>query len=129
MSSIKKQSESSFEVGQFINKIRIGKCLSIQQLSVHVGISPTYLREVERGLRVPDDKFIRNLAKYCGCDENYIYHCMGKSPLIAREELEQNNILQETLKEIALARFPEQKKNEIYKLFYSMAKLALLTAK
>lgn len=121
--------ESLLEIGRYINEYRVRRKLSLQQLSVHVGVNPSYLREVERGEKFPDDEFIRNLSESCGLDENYIYSCLGKAPLIAREELEQHSLLQETLKEIGMSGFSEQKKEELYRRFYFMTKTALLNSK
>lgn len=126
---ISKQKDSLIEIGRYINEYRVHRKMSLQQLSVHVGVNPSYLRDVERGDKIPDDQFIRNLAEYCGLDENYIFSCLGKSPLIAREELEQHTLLQETLKEIGMSGFSEQKKEEIYRKFYFMSKTSLLNTK
>lgn len=121
--------ELLLEIGRYINEYRVHKKLSLQQLSVHVGVNPSYLREVERGEKVPDDQFIRNLSENCGLDENYIFSCLGKAPLIAREELEQHTLLQETLKAIGMSELSKQKKEEIYRKFYFIAKTSLLDAK
>lgn len=118
-----------FEIGKFINDLRVKKKLSLVQLSARVGVNPSYLREVECGKKVPDDQLIRNLAEYFGFDENYIYSCIGKVPLKAREELQRFAILQETLKEIGMSSLTEQEKEEIYNKFYSMAKTALINGK
>lgn len=126
---LSKHRESLLEIGRYINEYRVRRKFSLQQLSVRVGVNPSYLREVERGEKMPDDQFIRNLSEQCGLDENFIYNCLGKAPLIAREELEQHSILQETLKEIGMSDFSEQKKEEIYRRFYIITKTALLNTK
>lgn len=113
------------EIGRYLNNHRVKMNLSLQQMSVRAGTNPSYLREVERGERKPDDYFIRNLSKQFGLDENYIFGLLGKSPLIAREELDQHVILQEMLKEIGMSSFSEQKKQELYEMFYSLTKKAL----
>lgn len=118
--------ESLIEIGNYINDYRVKKKLSIQQMSVRVGVNPSYLREVERGVKIPDDYFIRNLSVQFGLDENYIFMLLGKPPLIAREELDQNAILQETLMQIGISSVSEQKKQELYQMFYSLTKKALV---
>lgn len=122
----KQDYKSLSEIGNYINDYRVKKKLSIQQMSVRVGVNPSYLREVERGEKVPDDYFIRNLSVQFGLDENYIFMLLGKPPLIAREELDHNAILQETLMEIGTSSFSEQKKQELYQMFYSLTKKALV---
>lgn len=116
------------EVGRYINEYRVRRKISLQQLSVRVGVNPSYLREVERGEKIPDDQFIRNISETCDLDENYIFSCLGKAPLIAREELEKHTVLQDTLKEIGMSQFSQEKKEEIYRKFYLIAKTALLNA-
>lgn len=125
----REHNEPLLKVGRYINDFRVQKKLSLQQLSVRVGVNPSYLREVERGEKVPDDQFIRNLSENYGLDENYIYSCLGKAPLLAREELDQHALLQETLKEIGMSTFSVKMKEEIYRQFYHIAKTTLLNAK
>ncbi|WP_434510193.1 helix-turn-helix domain-containing protein [Desulfitobacterium sp. AusDCA] len=114
------------EIGQYINDYRVRRKLSIQQMSVRVGVNPSYLREVERGEKIPDDYFIRNLSEQFGLDENYIFGLLGKTTLVAREELDQHALLQQILTEIGMSSFPEQKKQELYEMFYSLTKKALI---
>lgn len=126
---LSKNKESLLEIGRYINEYRVSRKLSLQQFSVRVGVSSSQLREVERGEKIPDDQFIRTLSEQCGLDENFIYKCLGKSPLVAREELEQHSLLQEILKEIRLSELSEQKREEIYRQFYTITKTALLNTK
>ncbi|HVJ49325.1 helix-turn-helix transcriptional regulator [Desulfitobacterium sp.] len=123
---LRKHQEPFIEIGQYIYKCRVNRKMSLQILSVRLGVNPSYLREVERGERVPDDKFIRSLTENCGLDENYIFSCLGKAPLIAREELDQYALLQDTLKEMGMSALSEQEKEEIYQNFNSIVKTALL---
>ncbi|AHF06574.1 helix-turn-helix domain-containing protein [Desulfitobacterium metallireducens] len=115
-----------FEIGRYINQCRVKRGVSLQHLSVRLGVNPSYLREVERGERVPSDEFIRSLTENCDLDENYIFSCLGKSPLIAREELDHHAILQETLKEIGMSELSEQQKEELYQKFSAIAESALI---
>ncbi|AHF07085.1 helix-turn-helix domain-containing protein [Desulfitobacterium metallireducens] len=126
---ISEHKEALQEIGRYISDYRGRRKLSLQHMGARVGVNPSYLRDVERGEKIPDDEFIRNLSENCGLDENYIYDCMGKAPLVAREELEHHSILQETLKEIGMSGFSEQIKEEIYRKFYFMAKMALVNIK
>lgn len=118
--------EMLIEIGRYINDYRVKRKLSIQQMSVRVGVNPSYLREVERGEKMPDDYFIRNLSEQFGLDENYIFGLLGRTPLVAREELDHHALLQQTLTEIGMSSFPEQKKQELYEMFYSLTKKALV---
>jgi transcriptional regulator with XRE-family HTH domain len=115
----KRNKEIYIEIGRYIHECRTRRKLSLQLLSVRLGVNPSYLREIELGERIPDDEFIRSLAENCQLDENYIYDRLGKSPLIAREELDHHSLLQETLKEIGMSSLSEEKKDEIYQSIHS----------
>lgn len=116
----KRNKEIYVEIGHYIHECRTRRKLSLQLLGVRLGVNPSYLREVERGERIPDDEFIRSLAENCQLDENYIYDRLGKAPLIAREELERHVHLQEMLKAIGMSSLSEQKKDEIYQRCYEI---------
>lgn len=110
----KESKEIYKEIGLYIHECRIRRKLSLQVLGVRLGVNPSYLGQVERGERVPDDDFIRNLSELCKFDENYLYDRLGKVPLIAREELERHVLLQEMLKKMGMSSLSEQKKDDIY---------------
>lgn len=113
------------EIGQYIHQCRSERGVSLLHLSVRLGVNPSYLREVERGERVPNDQFIRSLTEICNLDENYIFSLLGKAPLIAREELDHHSILQETLKVIGMSALSEQQKEELYQQFSIVVEAAL----
>lgn len=122
---LKQNKDIYIEIGRYVHDCRVRRNFSLQHLSMRLGVNPSYLREVERGERIPDDSFIRSLSANCSLDENYIYNCLGKAPLIAREEVDQHPILQDALKEIGMSSLSEQKKNEIYQEFYLLIKKEL----
>ena len=122
----KEKKEVLQEIGRYVNELRTRSNMSLAQLSARLGVNPSYLWEVERGIKIPSDEFIRNLSQFYNLDENSIFESLGKVPLIAREELEENVLLQEILKQIGQAKFSPQKKVEIYRKFYQMIKQDLL---
>jgi transcriptional regulator with XRE-family HTH domain len=104
-------------IGNLVAKLRAQSGLSMAQLSVRVGINPIYLSQVERGVRLPSDDIIRNLAEFFKLDENDLFDMAGRVPLAVREELEKQSMLQNLLKEMAKVKLDEQKKQEIYQEF------------
>lgn len=124
---VSKHKEILSEIGRYIHDCRVRRKLSLQHLSVRLGVNPSYLREIELGERLPDDEFIRSLSENCELDENYIFNSLGKVPLIAREELERQSLLQEILKEIGMSKLSEEQKEEIYRQFYLLTKNTLST--
>lgn len=114
------------EIGNFVAKLRAQKGLSMAQLAVRVGINPIYLSQVERGLRLPSDEVIQNIAEFFALDENDLFDMVGRVPLVVREELENQSILQNLLKE--MLKLDEQKKQEIYQEFFkSFQRIAFST--
>lgn len=108
---------SDCQIGELVMKLRVYRGLSIAQLAVRVGVNPSLLSEVERGLRLPNDEMVRNLAVYFSLDENTLFEIAGRVPLTIREELESQTMLQKVLKEITKVKLPEQRKQEIYHEF------------
>lgn len=108
------------EFGQYIAQLRANSGFSIAQLAARVGVNSAYFSQVERGMRIPTDDIIRNIAEFFKIDENLLFDMAGKVPLAAKEELENQKLLQTVLKEIAKIKLPENKKEEIYKEFFQV---------
>lgn len=106
-------------IGNLVAKLRIQSGFSMAQLAVRVGINPIYLSQVERGVRLPSDEIIRNLADFFKLDENDLFDMVGRVPLVVREELEKQSMLQSLLKEMVKVKLDEQKKQEIYQEFFN----------
>ncbi len=105
------------EIGNLVKKLRTQNGLSMAQLAVRVGINPIYLSQVERGVRLPSDEIIQNIADFFNLDENDLFDMAGRVPLVVREELEKQSMLQNLLKEMINVKLDEQKKQEIYQEF------------
>lgn len=108
---------SDCQIGELVMKLRVYRGLSIAQLAVRIGVNPTHLSEVERGIRLPNDEMVRSLAVYFSLDENTLFEIAGRVPLTIREELESQTMLQKVLKEITKVKLSEQRKQEIYHEF------------
>jgi transcriptional regulator with XRE-family HTH domain len=105
------------KIGDFIEERRQKNGLSRAQLAARIGVNPNYLQEVEQGNQIPHDKMIRNFAEYFKLDENILFEMAGRVPLVVREELESQTLLQSCLKEMAKSKVSEEKKQEIYQEF------------
>ncbi len=111
------------EAGEFLHERRAEKGLSLVQVGEIVGCSPTYLSELERGLKLPSDILISRFARFYKVDETELFHKYGKIPLPAIEELEKNTALQKTLLEINKNKnFTEEQKHELYDKLYDIYK-------
>ncbi|BAF60343.1 predicted transcriptional regulator [Pelotomaculum thermopropionicum SI] len=109
------------EAGEYLLQLRSKKGVSLAQLGEKVGVSANYLSEIERGLKVPSDLLIRELAGYYGTDENIIFKKYGKTPLAAIEEVNDNPTLQKTLTEIRRnKKLTDDQKQELYDKVYEL---------
>jgi transcriptional regulator with XRE-family HTH domain len=106
------------EFGRLIEELRVKRGLSRTRFAARIGINSTYLAQIEEGNRIPTDEMIRNFAKYFNVDEDKLFEIVGRVPLVAREELENQTLLQNVLKEIAKLKISEEKKQDIYKEFF-----------
>lgn len=111
-----------YAIGDLIAKLRTKSGLSIAKLAARVGVNAAYFAQVEQGTRIPSDEMIRNLAEYFKLDENMLFEMVGKVPLAAREELENQTLLQNVLKEITKIKISEQEKQDIYREFLQIVK-------
>jgi transcriptional regulator with XRE-family HTH domain len=112
-------------LGEFLLEIRTEKDLSLAQVCKPVGplgISTNYLSEIERGLKVPSDHIIREVAAVYGIDEAEIFYILDKVPLAAKEELERNKTLQRVLNEVSKSSLSDEQKTEVYEVMYKYFK-------
>lgn len=88
------------EAGEYLQDKRKKSGHSLAQVGEVIGCSPTYLSEIERGLKLPSDVLISRLARFYGIEETSLFHKYRKVPLPAIQEVEKYPGLQQTLLEI-----------------------------
>lgn len=115
-----KEKGAAKRLGRYVADRRAKSGLSLARLAVRIGVNPSFLSEVERGNKVPDDEFIRNFAAFFQIDENDLFEMLDRVPLMAREELENQTMLQKVLKELGGSKLSNRKKQEIYEQFYQI---------
>lgn len=108
------------QFGQYLYQLRAQRRLSLIQLGARLGINASYLSEIERGLKMPQDELVSRIAIFFGLDENGLFEMLGKVPLSVLQEIEQNLLLQATLKEMSESQFSRQRKQELYGEFYNL---------
>ena len=94
------QAIRQINVGEFLQQQRKAKRLTLAEVASAVGISPTYLSDIEHGRKLPSDIAIREIAEYYGIDEVDLFTQFGKIPLTVKDELRDNVWLQRTLTDI-----------------------------
>lgn len=65
-------------VGQKIKEMRLNKGLSIYKTARNLHISGNYLSAIERGIYIPSDQVIRNIAEYFDIEPSVIFKWYGK---------------------------------------------------
>jgi len=106
------------QFGEYLTKLRTEQEQSLSFVGKKIGVSSNYLSEIERGLKTPSDEVLRELAKYYDIPEHEIFDKIGRVPLQAREELEENEMLQRTLVQIRKKNLSEDKKQKLYEEVY-----------
>lgn len=111
------------EYGERLKELREEKELSIRQLAKALDVSANYLSELERGQKNPSDKMVRDLASFYNRDETVSFSLLGRVPLLAREELENNEVIQHTLADIGKKKnLTDDQKQELYHKIYHIYK-------
>jgi transcriptional regulator with XRE-family HTH domain len=110
------------ETGDFLIKARNEMGLSLDKVGERLGVSKNTLSVLERGLKVPSDRLLRQISDFYGIEEPVLFGMLGKVPLTAREELENNNTLQRILYEIGKSPLTEKQKSEVYDAMYKLFK-------
>ncbi|WP_088225255.1 hypothetical protein [Desulfosporosinus sp. FKB] len=81
-------------------------------------MSTAYLSDIERG-KMPSDRFIGVLANFYELNEDELFKLWGKTPMLAKDEINNNPTLQKTLREISRnAKLTDAKKEELYDEIY-----------
>lgn len=106
------------DIGRYLYQLRMQKRLSLAKVSIHIGINPMALSEIEHGIRLPSDDITRNISNFYDIDENILFKLIDKVPLGAKEELEQSPVLQKTLLEIKRSNMCRKLKDELYTEMY-----------
>lgn len=89
-----------YETGQYLLSLRNQLELTQPKVSKTLGISVSYLSEIEKGVRMPSEQLIQEFASYYKIDENDLFQRYGKVPILAKEEIKSSTYLQNALAEL-----------------------------
>ena len=67
-------------LGGIIKQQRVAVSLTLQELAVMSGVSPSHLGRIERGERFPSARILRRIAKPLGFDEGELFTLAGYLP-------------------------------------------------
>ncbi|WP_407312119.1 helix-turn-helix domain-containing protein [Desulfosporosinus sp. SB140] len=88
-----------FDAGQHLKQLRGDRPLS--EISKLMNVSKGYLSEVERGIRLPSDHFIGEIAKVYNTDVDDLFFRWGKIPILSYHVIAENKKLAKTIAEIS----------------------------
>lgn len=77
--------------GLYLEEIRRDKNLTLSYMGEQIGVSATYVSDIEKGRKVPSDTLIRKFAKIYSIGENNLFEMYNKIPLSALEFLKEND--------------------------------------
>lgn len=82
-SSAKKHEEAlrNILLGEYLLGLRERSGQPQRTVTEELNFSPTYLSEIERGLKAPSPELLRQLARYYNVDEALLFDKLGKVPL------------------------------------------------
>jgi len=77
----------NIDTGNYLQKLRLSKDLTLSSASKYINISPTYLSDIEHGRKLPSDTTIKNIADFYEIDEIELFNKFGKISLTVKELL------------------------------------------
>lgn len=91
--------ENLIELGKRLRERRKSLDFTLKYVSLEVGVSENYISEIEKGVKgkVPSDKVIKELARVYRFEERELFKGFGKLPISLLEELEEHEVLLDTL--------------------------------
>jgi transcriptional regulator with XRE-family HTH domain len=114
---------SQIQTGYYLKTLRLEHELSLTALGNKLGVSAAYLSNVETGVKPMSDHFVRQIADFYKLDENVLFDLLGRVPLLAREQLDEDSNLQHLLSEIKRnKKLTEEKKQKLFQQMYNLYK-------
>lgn len=111
------------KTGAYLRQLRNDANLSLSDMGLKLGFSKAYLSNIEQGVKTMSDHFIRQIADFYNIDENIIYDLLGRVPLLAREQLDEDSNLQQLLSEIKRdKKLTDEKKQKLFQQMYRLYK-------
>lgn len=108
----REQIYKQIDTGRFLLTQRTERNLTQPKVAKALGISPSYLSEVEKGVKMPSEQLIVEFAKYYKLDEDELFQKYGKVPLHAQKEIQDTPYLQKALSDLGRLRKKGKIKDE-----------------
>lgn len=107
-------------IGKELRTLRRAKDITIAEVADKVGISTTYMSEIERDLKSPSDEVIIKLSNVLEVPEVELFDGFNKIPESVEKELLDDNPLLDILYEISNEPiFTKKEKKDFYKTIMS----------
>jgi transcriptional regulator with XRE-family HTH domain len=124
MNDTREQFNRQFDTGEYLAELRASKNIRLTAAAREIGITAAYLKEIEKGLKLPSDMLIRTISDYYEIPEDELFRRWGKIPLLAREQFNDMPELQKVLADVRKQKLSEDDKQrmldeitELYKKF------------
>jgi transcriptional regulator with XRE-family HTH domain len=115
--------QGQIRAGAFLKQLRAERELSLVALGEKLGVSSAYLSNIESGVKSMSDHFVRQIADFFHVDENSIFELLGRVPLLAREQLDEESTLQDLLVEIKRdPKLTDERKQKLFDQMYYLYK-------
>lgn len=104
-------------LGEYLKQLRKKKNLTTRGVGELLGISSNYVSEIERGMKSPSDKLLRELANLYGVDEDELFALAERVSLRVQEFIMQEKDFQLLIGDIAKANLDPNKKQLLLERF------------
>ena len=95
-------------VGDIINAARVSKQLGLRALARDLGITPSYLSDIENDRRVPSEAVLRDMARVLDLDFDHLMQQAGRLGEGAEQYLRQNELAGQLFRRIARSRLDQE---------------------
>lgn len=102
-------------LGRYLRESRRLQEKTLDEVAQLINVSKMYLSQIETDKKIPSDEVIRNLATSYKVDEDCLFKLSGKLSLAAREELHENENIQNLFSRVKKGNLDNNLKREMYK--------------
>ena len=88
-------------LGDLINKARVAKRLSLRGLAKEIGISPSYLADIENDRRTPSESVLRRISTILEIDFDELMQQAGRLGEEAEQYLRQDRLAGQFFRRVA----------------------------
>jgi len=111
--------DSNEIIGKIIRERRVEKGIGLRQMAKDLNTAPSFISDIERGIKRCSDELLSNIAKYLDLDEGELFKLGDRLPKGLLEEYRNNDKVKEILSQIA-GRLEDEDIDHILEVIYKI---------